>query len=256
MISLPSTTNTKKTTSLPRKLSSWTLLAADAFATPLRVRRLIPYAFVLSTFVAAPASAHNGGASGPVLDVPRPPDGDGATAHDIVKDVEAKASDAKAKKVVASSVEHAKEALERTHGARAAGDAKHAHVLEGLALEWAENARDLLRAAAAEQAAVGAADKAREAAVRAERARALLEETQARRGRADAELEKALTEEKEARERAAATEEARLAAGKAAAGKPAAKPGKSDKDKPSSTKTTGKNGGAKKSTGTPKKKGK
>lgn len=232
-----------------RKPSRWTLLADGAFATPLRVSRLIPYAFVLSTLVATPALAHNGGASGPVLEVPRPPDGDGATAHDLVKDVEAKATDAKAKKVVASSLEHAKEALERAHGARAAGDAKHAHMLDGVALEWAENARDLLRAAAAEQVAVAAADKAREAAVKAERARALLEETQARRGRADAELEKALTEEREARERAAKAEEARLAAGKAAAGKPVAKSGK---DKP----TTPKSGGATKSAGTSKKKGK
>lgn len=177
-------------------------------------------------FVAAPAFAQNGGAGGPVLDVPRPPAGDGATAFDLVKEVEAQATDPKAKKVVASSLEQAKGALERAHGARAAGDAKHAHMLDGLALEWAESARDLLRASTAEQTAVSAADKAREAAVRAERARALLEETQARRGRADAELEKALAQEREAREHAAQTEEARLAAGKAAASKPVAKPSK------------------------------
>lgn len=204
------------------------------------MRRIVPYAFVLSTLVAAPAFAHNGGASGPVLEVPRPPAGDGATAFDLVKDVEAKATDPKAQKVVASSLEHAKESLERAHGARAAGDAKHANMLEGLALEWAESARDLLRAASAEQAAASAADKAREAAVRAERARALLEETQARRGRADAELEKALTEEREARERAAQAEEARLAAGKTTGAKSSPKSGpKSGKDKPAPAKDKG-----------------
>jgi hypothetical protein len=204
------------------------------------VRRFVPHAFVLTTLVAAPAFAHNGGASGPIIDVPRPPAGDGATAYDLVKDVEAKATDAKAKKLVASSIEHAKESLERAHGARASGDAGHARMLDGLALEWAESARELLRAAAAEQAAASAADKAREAATRAERARALLEETQARRGRADAELEKALTAEREARESAAKAEEARLAAGKAAPAKAAPKPGpKSGKDKPAPAKDGG-----------------
>lgn len=206
------------------------------------MRRFVPLAFVLTTFVAAPAFAHGGGAGGPVIDVPRPPAGDGATAYDLVKDVEAKATDAKAKKLVASTIEHAKESLERAHGARAAGDAGHARMLDGVALEWAETARELLRAAAAEQAAASAADKAREAATRAERARALLEETQARRGRADAELEKALTAEREAREAAAKAEEARLAASPAGASKPG-------KDKP----TPSKGGGPSKPASLPKK---
>lgn len=185
-------------------------------------------------FVGTPALAHNGGAGGPVLEVPRPPAGDGATAHDLLKDIDAKATDPKAKKLVASSVEHAKEALERAHGARAAGDTSHAAMLEGLALEWAQNAQDLVKASAAEQVAETSADKAREAAVRAERARALLEETQARRGRAEAELEKALAAEREARAQAAQAEDARLAAGKAGATKAAPKSGK---DKPGATKS-------------------
>jgi len=221
------------------------------------VRRFVPYAFVLSTFVAAPAFARNGGAGGPAVEIPRPPAGDGATAYDLLKDVETKATDPKAKKLVESSLEHAKESLERAHGARAAGDAAHARMLDGLALEYAESARELLRAAAAEQAAASAADKAREASVRAERARALLEETQARRGRADAELEKALTEEREARERAAKSEEARLAAGKAAASTPVtsktSKPApKSSKDKPAPKTASGPS----KPASLPKKKGK
>ncbi|HRI65835.1 MAG TPA: hypothetical protein PK156_16425 [Polyangium sp.] len=215
------------------------------------MRRLVLFAFVLSTFVAAPALAQNGGAGGPVLDTPRPPAGDGSAAFDLVKDVEAQATDAKAKKLVASSLEKAKGALERAHGARKAGDPAHAHMLEGLALEWAETARDLARAAAAEQAAGSASDKARESEVRTERARALLEETQARRGRADAELEKALSAEREARERAAQTEEGRLAAAKAAASKPAPAVGK---DKPAPTKGSSKPAGT--PTNAPKKKGK
>lgn len=201
----------------------------------------------MSVFVATPALAQNGGATGPVLEVPRPPDGEGAEAHDILKNIDAKATDPKAKKLISSSVEHAKGALERAHGARAAGDISHAKMLEGLALEWAQNAQDLVKAAAAEQVAESAADKAREAAVRAERARALLEETQARRGRAEAELEKALNAEKEARAQAAQAEEARLAAAKAGPTKAAPKSGK---DKPGGAKTPTK------SATTPKKKGK
>ncbi len=212
------------------------------------MRRFVPHAFVLSTFVTAPAFAH-GGAGGPPIEVPRPSAGDGAKAYDVVKDVEAKALDQKTKKLVASSIEQAHESLERAHGARVAGDVAHANMLDGLALEWAESARDLLRAASAEQAASSAADKAREAAMRVERARALLEETQARQGRADAELEKALTTEREARERAAQTEAARLAAGKAAASAPVPK---ARKDKPAPAK----GGGSSKPASAPKKKGK
>lgn len=231
----------------------FTLLADVAFATPPPVRRFVPYAFVLSMFVAAPAFAHNGGAGGPILDVPRPPAGDGATAYDIVKELETSTTDPKAKKLVASSLDHAKEALERAQGARASGDAKHARMLDGMALEWANAARDLVRAAAVEQTASSAADSAREAAVRVERARALLEETQARRGRADAELQKALAAEEEARAQAAKTEETRLAAGKAAASKPVAPAGK---DKPKGQKAGGPSKPAGTPKNTPKKKGK
>lgn len=218
------------------------------------MQRIFPLAFVLTTFVATPAWATHGSvADGPPIDLPRPTAGDGATAFDIVKDVEARATDAKAKKVVASSIEQAKRALARARGAADAGDQPHARMLFGLALEWAETSRELLRAAGAEQAATSAADKAREAATKAERARALLEETQARRGRADAELEKALTEEREARERAAKTEEARLAAGKAAAATPVAKGGK---DKPAPAKANGSGKPAKSSSAPKKSKGK
>lgn len=231
---------------LPRRHG---LLAVLHFASPPRVRRFVPHAFVLSTFAAAPAFAHSPGAGAPPVEVPPPPAGDGLTAHGIVKDVEAKATDPRTKKLVESSLEHAKKSLERAHGARASGDAVHARMLDGLALEWAETARDLLRAAAAEQAAASAADKAREASVRAERARALLEETQARRGRADAELEKALAAEREAREAAAKTEETRLSVGKPAAAKgspaggkdkPAAKGGASPKKAPVTNQKKGK----------------
>ncbi|MDI1450718.1 hypothetical protein [Polyangium sp. 6x1] len=179
-----------------------------------RPRSLAGAAFLLPALLAAPAFAHGGAVAGPPIEVPAPPPGDGATALGILKDVEAKAQDPRSKKAVADAITRAKKSLERAHGARASGDAAHARILDGVALEWAETARDLLRAAEAEQAGAAVAEKAKEAGSQAERARALLEETQARRGRAEAELERATAEEKEAREAAAKAEEARVAAGK------------------------------------------
>ena len=61
-----------------------------------------------------------------------------------------KPAEGEAAQVTAEPVKSAKRALERAHGARAAGDEPHARMLDGLALEWAEAARDLDRAAAAE----------------------------------------------------------------------------------------------------------
>jgi hypothetical protein len=85
-------------------------------------------------------------------------------------------------------VAEAKRALERAAGARAGGDAKHGERLEGLAREWAETARDLLRAIGAEADAGALQLATADASTQGERARALLEEAIARRGRAEAEL--------------------------------------------------------------------
>jgi len=194
------------------------LLALGPFATSRLVRHHVPRALrfvalpiVLST---APAFAHEGALGGPAIEVPTPPPGDGLKAVEVLEEVAQKAQDPRSKKTIADAVAKAKKALERAHGARTSGDAAHARMLDGLALEWAETARDLLRAQAAEQTSAVTADKAREASVQADRARALLEETQARRGRADAELKKALAEEALARTTAAKAEETRIASGK------------------------------------------
>jgi hypothetical protein len=175
--------------------------------------------------------------------VPPAPPGDGARAEQILRELAqrteaAHAPDAKAAtpaaegdeaargadasraradvaaKVVAEPVEQAKRALARAHGARAAGDAAHARRLDALALEWAETAQVLLRASAAEAAAIETARRAREVGTRLDRARTLLEETQARRGRAAAELERVETEAREAAAAAASAEQGRIEAGK------------------------------------------
>jgi hypothetical protein len=112
---------------------------------------------------------------------------DRATAEQILAG--ATSSSAQAALLKAPSDE-AKKALERARGARQSGDVAHAELLEGLAREWAEIARDLARAAAIEADAGALETSAAQAALRAERARALLEEAISRRGRAEAELEK------------------------------------------------------------------
>jgi hypothetical protein len=152
---------------------------------------------------------------GELVNASRPPapPGDGATAEKLLQEIEARAGrDAGTAKVVAAAVESAKKSLERAHGARVAGDGAHARMLDGLALEWAETARDLERAAAAEQSSLVAAKGAADATTQADRARSLLEETQARRQRAEAELEKVNAEAKEAAKAAAAVEQDRLEA--------------------------------------------
>jgi hypothetical protein len=148
-------------------------------------------------------------------EVPPSPPGDGATAQALLREIEAKgAQDPEAMRVTTEPVKAAKLALERAHGARAAGDEAHARMLDGLALEWAQAARDLDRAAAAERAAQAVGQHAYDVQTKAERARALLEETQARRGRTAAELARVEAEAKESARGAADTETQRLDAAK------------------------------------------
>jgi hypothetical protein len=104
----------------------------------------------------------------------------------IVKAVEAKPDSAKLAK---QPLDKARQALDRAHQARAAGDYRHAGMLESLALEWAQTAQDLGRAVAAEQRAEKVEKQAADAATKARHARALLEETVARRGRAQERLD-------------------------------------------------------------------
>jgi hypothetical protein len=186
--------------------------APVCYRRPVHARSLL----VIALAVASPALAPAGSAradGGELVNASRPPapPGDGATAEKLLQEIEARAArDEGTAKVVSAAVENAKKSLERAHGARAAGDAAHAHMLDGLALEWTETARDLERAAAAEQSALVAAKAAADATTQADRARSLLEETQARRQRAQAELEKAEIEAKEAAKAAAAAEQTRI----------------------------------------------
>jgi hypothetical protein len=90
---------------------------------------------------------------------------------------------------VAEPVARAEEALQRATGARRSGDIQHATLLEGLAREWVDTAQTL---AQAQQSEGRAAERERQAAdleAKVTRARTLLEETVARRGRVRAGLD-------------------------------------------------------------------
>ncbi len=91
--------------------------------------------------------------------------------------------------VIAEAVGHAKDALERATRFRAVGDELHARAAEGLAREWTETARDLVKAVDAETAASDVRRKAMEAQARLERSRALVEDGITRVGRLRAELQ-------------------------------------------------------------------
>ena len=87
-------------------------------------------------------------------------------------------------KLAQEPLERAQHALRRAGDARVAGDHGHGSLLEGVAREWAETGRDLVRAAEAERQALAVYSKATALETKVVRGRALLEETMARRERA------------------------------------------------------------------------
>ena len=90
--------------------------------------------------------------------------------------------------VTAEALTRTREALEQATRFRAAGDEAHAKAADGLAREWAETARDLALAAAAEKQADDRKRQAMQAQAQLERTRALVEDGIARLGRIHAEL--------------------------------------------------------------------
>jgi chromosome segregation ATPase len=87
------------------------------------------------------------------------------------------------------SIEPARHALSRAEDARAAADYPHAAQLEELALEHAETGADLVKSAETEAKLAKAQKELSDLETKITRARALLEETVARRGRAQAKLD-------------------------------------------------------------------
>jgi hypothetical protein len=93
--------------------------------------------------------------------------------------------------VTADAVDRARTALEQATRLRAASDEAHARAADGLALEWAETARDLGLAVAAEKLADDAKRQSMQSQAQLQRTRALVEESIARLGRLRAALDSA-----------------------------------------------------------------
>jgi len=99
-------------------------------------------------------------------------------------------ADARAQ-LATDAVGQARAALERATRMRATGDERHAKAADELALEWAQMARDLLRAVEGETAAADVRKRSVDAQAQLERTRAAVEEGIARVGRLRAELAEA-----------------------------------------------------------------
>ena len=92
-------------------------------------------------------------------------------------------------KVAHEAIEAARHSLRRADEARASGDQKHAPELDALAREHAETGGDVARAADAEKKLAETQRQLTDVETKINRARAVLEETLARRGRAQAKLD-------------------------------------------------------------------
>jgi colicin import membrane protein len=108
-----------------------------------------------------------------------------------VRELEAQTAD---RALLGPSLARAKHALERAANARRSGDHRHGSELEALALELAQGAVDLQREKRAQTQVSETEEKALAAETRVVRARALVEQTAARRGRAAERLHELETE--------------------------------------------------------------
>lgn len=93
-----------------------------------------------------------------------------------------------ARALAKDSIRRSRHALDRARRARSAGDHRHGAELEALADELAQTGKDLAITAKAEQALAELETRRRELEARTVRARALVEQTVARRGRAAEQL--------------------------------------------------------------------
>ncbi len=91
---------------------------------------------------------------------------------------------------VAASLQRTQRALQRASGAHAAGDARTARLLGKVALGWAEAAKAQLAATRAEKASGDVEKAAADLVARRDRGRALITESQARKGQLAAQIER------------------------------------------------------------------
>lgn len=133
------------------------------------------------------ASAHESGGTQLPKEVATVTD-EGARAKAMAADVEAGTTDPPAD--VVASLARTRQALSRANGAHAAGDARTARLLGNVALGWAEAAKAQAAATRSERAS-GEVEKATaDLSARRDRGRALITESQARRGQLASQIER------------------------------------------------------------------
>jgi hypothetical protein len=108
------------------------------------------------------------------------------SAQDLTGVLERLSKDEANRAIVKDAAARARDALDRSRQMERAGDTRHAALLRETAAEWVALATDLVRTAAAERDAQAAEKALVEAETKTVRARALLEETISRKGRAEA----------------------------------------------------------------------
>ncbi len=152
------------------------------------VASLAVLALLVAALAPGEAAAHGAGGAGQLpKDAPTvTPEGAKAKGE-----IEAMEKDPRARTVVARALKSARQALGRAHGAHLVGDGDAARILSRVALAWTRASRAVLRAADAEGRADVAETKAKELKEKLERARALLAETDARRGQLSVEVARA-----------------------------------------------------------------
>jgi hypothetical protein len=145
---------------------------------------------VFAAVAASPAFAQGDGQPAATVKTTATPAGSGSAATTAASAGAAPPGSAAAESgpVTAEALARAQEATEQATRFRAAGDEAHAKAADGLAREWAETARDLTLAAAAEKLAEERKRQSMEAQAQLERTRALVEEGIARLGRIRAEI--------------------------------------------------------------------
>jgi len=110
-------------------------------------------------------------------------------ATEAAATIQALSSKPEARKLAAEPIQQARKALGRALDARRAGDQRHAGMLDQVAAEWVGVADAVVRSAQIEKQADALQRKVAEAETRIVRAKALLEETVARRARAAQKLQ-------------------------------------------------------------------
>ncbi len=172
----------------------------------------IPAAMICLTVLwLAPAAAHAGG--GVVSQAPTVSELEPGPVKRLLLDLQKRLREGKhAPALIQAPVQEALRASDRARSARAAGDGRHAPMLDKLAEQWASAAEAVLRAVETEKKAAAEAQRLAELTTKVERAEALLAEHQARLGRLQAEVKKAEQGIDDAGARAAEREKKRIEA--------------------------------------------